>query len=138
VGARILIVEDNVHDLALIDFLLSAFGHVPLRAVDGPEGVELALEERPDLILMDIILPLIDGFEAMRLIRAEPELDGVPVVALTILGSPVERRAALSAGFDGFIVKPIAPESFVDEVDAYVPEALRSNRAPREQEQANR
>ena len=125
-GARILIVEDNEHDLALVRFLLKAFGHEPLRARGGREGVDLAARERPDLILMDILMPLIDGFEAMRLIRAEPELAHTPIVALTILGSRMEREAALKAGFDGVIVKPIAPESFVGEVDEYVPAALRS------------
>ena len=130
-GARILIVEDNEHDLALVRFLLDAFGHQPLRAQGGREGVELAKRERPDLILMDILMPLIDGFEAMRLIRAEPDLAETPIVALTTLGSSMEREAALRAGFDGVIVKPIVPESFVGEVDAYIPTALRSGGSDR-------
>ena len=130
-GARILIVEDNEHDLALVRFLLDAFGHQPLRAQGGREGVELAKQEGPDLILMDIRMPLVDGFEATRMIRAEPELAGTPIVALTILGSSMEREAALRAGFDGVIVKPIVPESFVGEVDAYIPTALRSGGSDR-------
>ena len=71
-------------------------------------------------------MPVIDGFDALRLIRAEPELAATPIVALTILGSGRDRDAALRAGFDGVIEKPIAPESFVGEVNAYVPAPLRS------------
>lgn len=111
---RILAIEDNVHDRSLVAFLLTAFGYDALTAERGAEGVETARRELPDLILLDILMPGMDGFATLRALREEPLLKRTPVVALTILSSAEERRTALAAGFDGYIAKPILPEGFAE------------------------
>jgi CheY-like chemotaxis protein len=127
-GARILLIEDNMHDRSLVAFLLKAFGHLPLVAATGAEGLELARSEDPDLILMDILMPGMDGYETLQAIRRDPELAGKRVVAVTILSSPGQREALLAAGFDGYIPKPLLPEEFADQLDEHVPAHLRSRR----------
>jgi two-component system cell cycle response regulator len=124
--ARILVVEDNSENLELIRFLLAAFGHEPLLTTGAREGLEAAMAERPDLILMDIQMPEMDGFEALAEIRAQPAVAATPVVALTALAMVGDRERALRAGFDGYITKPIRPEAFVAEIDRFLPEELRS------------
>jgi two-component system cell cycle response regulator len=125
--ARILVVEDNPDNLELIRFLLIAFGHEPLLTTGGREGVEAAQAERPDLILMDIQMPEMDGFEALGEIRAQPAVAATPVVALTALAMVGDREHALRGGFDGYITKPIQPERFVLEVETFLPYGLRSS-----------
>jgi CheY-like chemotaxis protein len=128
VGASILLIEDNRDNLELINFLLSALGHTPRLAVSGPRGIEAAKRELPDLILLDIQMPEMDGFEVLRIIRTDPALSSTPVVALTAVAMVGDRETGLRAGFDGYITKPITPEAFADELDAYLAPELRSRR----------
>jgi CheY-like chemotaxis protein len=119
--ALILIVEDNPTNLALMEYLLRAFGHTPRTASNGTAGVALAKHERPDIILMDLHMPGIDGFEAASQIRGIPELAGVPLVAVTASAMVGERDSILARGFDGYIAKPITPETFVEQVERFLP-----------------
>jgi two-component system cell cycle response regulator DivK len=125
-GSRILVIEDNPTNLELMTYLLNAFGHATLTAGDGRAGVEAALRELPDLILCDLALPLLDGFGVVRWLRAEPTLLGVPVVAVTASAMVGDRDKVIATGFDGYISKPITPETFVAEVERYLPEGGRS------------
>jgi len=118
--ARILIIEDNAANLELMMYLLKAFGHAPLSAGNGEEGLALARSERPDLIVCDIQLPGIDGYSVAAQINADSGLRGIPVVAVTALAMVGDRDKVLAAGFDGYISKPIAPESFVAQVEAFL------------------
>ncbi len=111
-GARVLVVDDRSEDLSLATFLLRAFGHEPLQARGAREALDVALQERPDLILMDLLMPELDGYEALELLRAESRLPRTPIVAVTVLTSPERREQALRAGFDGYIPKPILPTEF--------------------------
>ena len=124
--ARILVVEDNPANLALMDYLLRAFGYSVLVAKDGPQGIEVADVERPDLILMDLQLPTMTGFEAARRIRASTAGGSVPIVAVTAFAMVGDRERVLGEGFDGYISKPINPETFVGQIEAFVPQALRA------------
>jgi CheY-like chemotaxis protein len=117
--ARILIIEDNPANLELMVYLLKAFGHVPVTARDGAEGLALA-GERPDLILCDIQLPDVDGWELARRMRADPALAAVPLVAVTALAMVGDRDRVLQAGFDGYLSKPIEPETFVSSVESFL------------------
>jgi CheY-like chemotaxis protein len=108
-GRRVLIVEDNPANLALMEYLLRAGGFSVLTASDGEAGVALALRERPDVILMDLLMPTLNGFEAFTRIRKMPELRQVVVIAVTALASASERDGILAHGFDGCIAKPITP-----------------------------
>jgi len=117
---RALIVEDNDNNLYLIRFILEKNGYEVLEAKCGIEGVELAVSEKPDFIIMDIQLPDIDGLEATRRIR-ESEADGkIPIIALTSYALPGDREKALEAGCTGYIEKPIVPETIITEIKRYL------------------
>ena len=117
---RILVVEDNETNIYLISFILRKNGYEVTEARTGEEGVELAIKEKPDLIIMDIQLPGIDGLEATRKIR-ESEADGeVPIIALTSYAMTGDRERALKAGCTGYIEKPINPDTFISEIKKYL------------------
>ncbi|MGD1055828.1 MAG: response regulator [Solirubrobacteraceae bacterium] len=120
--SSILVVEDNEDNITLVDFLLKAHGYAPLLARDGSEGLRLALEHRPDLVLLDIRMPGMDGFEVARAIRADARLNHTRVVAVTASAMVGDREQIVAAGFDGYIDKPIDPESFMAEVELWLPE----------------
>ena len=103
---RILVVEDNELNLKLVRDVLSHAGHQVVEARSGEQGVELAAECRPDLILMDLQLPGIDGTETLRQLRASPLTQEVPVVAVTAFAMREDRERAARSGFDGYVEKP--------------------------------
>jgi two-component system cell cycle response regulator DivK len=112
----VLIIEDNDKNMKLARDVLQAKGFQTLEAVTGEDGVRLAKEHVPDLVLMDIQLPGINGIEAFRQLRADPKTARIPVVALTASVTPTDRSAITAAGFDAFIGKPISLKEFVDTV----------------------
>ena len=113
---RILVVEDNDKNLKLTRDVLEVAGYTVEVATTGEEAVAQALASVPDLILMDLQLPGMDGHEALARLRADPDTQRVPVVALTASAMPMDRERALSAGFDGFLEKPISVREFPDQV----------------------
>lgn len=119
-NAKILYIEDNEENMYLVTFMLKAHGHEVLQAWDGPEGVRVALDDRPDLILLDIQLPGMDGYETARRLRAEPGLAGIPIVALTSYAMAGDREKAMGAGCEGYIEKPINPDTFMIEIEAFL------------------
>ena len=117
---RILVVEDNETNLYLIRFMLEKSGYEVIEAREGAVGVELAGKEKPDLILMDVQLPDMDGLEATKRIRAS-EADGeIPIIALTSYAMAGDREKALAAGCTGYIEKPINPDTFMAEIEKYL------------------
>jgi two-component system, cell cycle response regulator DivK len=104
---RILIVEDNEDNQELMRFLLERAGYDVISVENGLEGVEAARREKPDIILMDLSLPELDGWSAARQIKADAELKSTPLIAVTAHTLPGDRRKALDAGFDSYISKPI-------------------------------
>lgn len=116
----VLIVEDNEKNMKLARDILNAKGYETLEAATGEEGVRLAKERKPDLVLMDIQLPGINGIEALRQIRADALTAGIPVVALTASVTPTDRGAINAAGFDAFIGKPINLKEFLETVKRLV------------------
>ena len=112
----ILIIEDNEKNMKLARDVLQAKGYATLEAVNGEDGVRLALEHKPDLVLMDIQLPDINGVEAFRRIRANADTAKVPVVAFTASVTPMDRHRITDAGFDGFIGKPVNLKEFLETV----------------------
>lgn len=123
--ARILVIEDNPNNLELITYLLGAFGHGPIAAPDGGEGLAIARRETPDLILCDIQLPDINGYDLARQFKHDPALRSIPLVAVTSFAMVGDRERVLSAGFDGYISKPIDPQKFVRQVEAFLPDSQR-------------
>ena len=119
-GARILVVEDNPLNLKLVRDVLGAAGYDVVSATSGEEGLREATAQPPDLVLMDLQLPGIDGVETMRQLRAGPLEDDVPVVAVTASAMAEDQANAARAGFDGYIEKPISVRALVDEVEAFL------------------
>jgi two-component system cell cycle response regulator DivK len=114
----ILVVDDNRVNLKLATVLLEKAGYTVLAATDGEAGVRLAGEHGPDLVLMDIQMPGIDGFEATRRLRADPAMAKLKIVALTALAMKGDRERILAAGCDGYIAKPFHPAEFLEKVAA--------------------
>ena len=118
--ARVLVIEDNPASLDLTVYLLKAFGHTPLSARDGLEGIEVARRERPDLILCDIQLPGANGVEVCRALKQDPALQQIPLVAITAYAMVGDREKMLSEGFNGYLSKPINPETFIADMAPYL------------------
>ena len=123
--STVLIVEDNEKNMKLARDVLQAKGYQTLEAVTGEEGVKLAKEKKPDLVLMDIQLPGISGIEAFKQIRADAGARYLPVVALTASVTPTDRSAITAAGFDAFLGKPINLKEFLETVKRLVESAKK-------------
>jgi len=117
---RVLVVEDNETNLYLIRFILKKNGFEVIEARKGAEGVKLAVTEKPDLIMMDIQLPDINGLEVTKRIRASDAGSEVPIIALTSYALAGDREKALAAGCTGYIEKPINPETFMAAIKKYL------------------
>jgi two-component system cell cycle response regulator DivK len=118
--ARILVVEDNPLNLKLVRDVLGAAGYEVVAATSGEEGLRMAQERPPDLVLMDLQLPGIDGTETMRRLRKGPVADEVPVIAVTAFAMAEDQVNAARAGFDGYIEKPISVRALVGEVQGFL------------------
>jgi CheY-like chemotaxis protein len=129
-SARILLIEDNAANLDLMTYLLRAFGHDVVTETDGAGGVAAAARHRPDLIICDMQLPGIDGFAVARLLKSDPLTRDIPLIAVTALAMVGDRDRVLAAGFDGYLAKPITPETFVRDIEVSLPEVKRS-KSPR-------
>jgi two-component system, cell cycle response regulator DivK len=117
---RILVVEDNERNLKLVRDVLQYAGYDVIAASSGEQGVALARERVPDLVLMDLQLPEMDGAEALRLLRDDPLTREIPVVAVTALAMKDDRERALDAGFDSYIEKPISVRALPDQVRGFL------------------
>lgn len=115
----VLLIEDNPQNRYLATFLLEHSGYRVAAAVDGPEGIRMALELLPDLILLDIQLPAMDGYAVARALRAIPALEQTPIVAVTSYAMVGDREKSLGAGCNGYIEKPINPDTFVAEIGRF-------------------
>ena len=111
--ARVLIVEDNPANMTLAVFLLESAGHSVIKAADAEAGLTLARNQQPQLILMDIQLPGMDGLEATRLLKQDDATRGIPVIALTALAMRGDEERIRAAGCDGYIAKPLAYKEFL-------------------------
>ena len=118
-GQTILVVEDNEKNMKLFRDVLTATGYTTLEATTGRRAVELASEHRPDLVLMDIRLPDIDGVDALSRLRAEERTAWIPVLALTAQAMHGDEARFLAAGFDGSVSKPVDVMEFIETVGRY-------------------
>ncbi len=121
--ATILLVEDNEDNRIVYSTILEYAGHHVVEAPDGETGVALARSERPDLILMDISIPLLDGWEATRILKADPDTRHIPIVALTAHALEEDREKAREVGCDGYIAKPAEPRVVLAEVQRFLAKA---------------
>jgi len=121
-GECVLVVEDNEKNMKLFRDVLEAQGYTPLEATSGEDAVALAAEREPALVLMDIQLPDIDGIEALRRLRRDERTARIPVLALTAQAMQGDREDFLSAGFDGYLSKPVNLPEFLATVRRYCEE----------------
>ncbi len=128
--AQILIIEDNETSLDLMVYLLKAYGYMPIVARDGREGLQAATGKAPDLIICDLHIPKMDGYEVGRQLKSHPALRKVPLIAVTAQAMVGDRDKVLASGFDGYLPKPIVPETFVRQLEAFLRPEQRSNQLP--------
>lgn len=115
--ARILVIEDDPASLELLKYLLESAGHDVRTASDGAAGLHAALAGEYELVLCDLQMPELTGFEVIARLRADPRRNEVPVIAVTAYSMPGDRDAVIAAGFDGYMTKPVDPQSFVGEIN---------------------
>ena len=118
---RILVVEDHEENRRIVRDLLTSAGYEMIEAVTGEEGVKLAETQRPDLILMDIQLPGLDGYEATRRIKANPALSRIPIIAVTSYALSGDDVKAREAGCDAYVTKPFSPRALLAKIREYLP-----------------
>lgn len=106
-SGRILVVEDNIDNMTLISDVLQSLNYDVIQATDGEQGIKMTRQEKPDLILMDLSLPRMDGWAATRHIKSDPDLQHIPIIALTAHAMVGDRERALNAGCDDYVSKPI-------------------------------
>jgi len=119
--ARVLVIEDNASNMTLATFLLQSAGHTVLGATDAEAGLTVAREQLPELILMDIQLPGMDGLQATALLKGDPATSTIPVIALTALAMKGDEERIRAAGCDGYIAKPMRYQEFLAVIDATLP-----------------
>ena len=118
--ARLLVVEDNPTNLELMRYLLTHHGHEVEAAHNGEDGARRAQQLRPDIVLCDLRMPLLDGYGLLKRVRADRALDDVVVIAVTAYSMPDDRKRVAEAGFDGHLTKPITPETVVGQIERFI------------------
>jgi two-component system, cell cycle response regulator len=124
--AKVLIVEDNVANLELMRYLMDAFGYTTIHARNGREALDIMASDRPDIVLCDIQMPEVDGYEVVRQIKGSETTREIPVIAVTAFAMVGDREKMLAAGFDGYISKPIEPEKLIQQMESYLRVEQRS------------
>ncbi len=117
---RVLVVEDNENNMKLLCLVLEKYGYEPIQAFTGEEGVEKAIAEKPDLILMDVQLPDINGMEAVKRLRMRDDLQKIPIIAITSYAMAGDREMILDMGCNGYFEKPIDPLTLMDDIEKIV------------------
>lgn len=117
---KVLIIEDNEQNIYLLTFLLEKNGFQVIQARNGLDGISMADVEKPDLILLDIQLPVMDGYAVARELRKGPALLGTPIIAVTSFAMPGDKEQAIQAGCTGYIEKPINPDTFVSQISIFL------------------
>jgi len=134
--ANIVIIEDTPANLELMSYLLEAFGHTVMTATDGGDGLNLVQRTRPALIICDVHLPKVDGYEVARTLKGDASFASIPLLAVTALAMVGDREKGMAAGFDGYLYKPIEPETFVADVERFLGADLRGQ-SPSQQPSGN-
>lgn len=121
-GEKILVIEDNEQNMYLMHFLLESNGYTVIEALNGQVGIQKAIDEHPDVILLDIQLPEMDGYQIAKILRKTPDIDTIPIIAVTSYAMAGDREKILAAGATDYIEKPINPATFVDQIKIHLKE----------------
>lgn len=119
-GKTVLLVEDNEDNRIVYSTILEHFGYHVIEALNGEEGIAKARSEKPDLILMDISIPIIDGWEATQVLKRDPTTRSIPIIALTAHALAADREKAMEVGCDSYLAKPCEPKAVVSEVRKFI------------------
>jgi two-component system alkaline phosphatase synthesis response regulator PhoP len=117
---KILVVDDEAYLLQILDFSLGAEGYDVVTAEDGEQAIQKAKTEQPDLIVLDIMMPKIDGYEACRKLKQDPGMKDVPVILLTAKGRDIDRKLGLEVGADDYITKPFSPSKLLEKIGSFL------------------
>ena len=115
---RILVVDDEIYIVHILDFSLGMEGYEVLTALDGEQALEKARQEHPDLIVLDIMMPKLDGYETCKMLKAEPGTKDIPVILLSAKGRNVDQKIGFEVGADDYITKPFSPRKLVERINA--------------------
>ena len=115
---RILVVDDEIYIVHILDFSLGMEGYEVLTALDGEQALEKARVEKPDLIVLDIMMPKLDGYETCKILKAEPDTKDIPVILLSAKGRNVDQKIGFEVGADDYITKPFSPRKLVERINA--------------------
>jgi two-component system, cell cycle response regulator DivK len=118
--AKILVIEDNEQNMYLVNFILEKYGYQVIQARNGADGIVAAKNNKPDIVLLDIQLPVMDGYAVARELRKNEDLARTHIIAITSYAMPGDREHALEAGCSGYIEKPINPDTFVAQIEGYL------------------
>jgi len=117
---KVLVVDDEEYIQHILNFSFGAEGYEVITAADGEEAVTVARSEKPDIIVLDIMMPKMDGYEACKQIKADPQTQNIPVILLTAKGREVDRKLGAEAGADDYVVKPFSPGRLIERVEGFI------------------
>jgi two-component system alkaline phosphatase synthesis response regulator PhoP len=117
---KVLVVDDEEYIQHILNFSLGAEGFEVITAADGEEAVTIARSERPDIIVLDIMMPKMDGYEACKQIKGDPHTKDIPVILLTAKGREADRKLGAEAGADDYVVKPFSPGRLIERVEGFI------------------
>ncbi|MBU1099190.1 MAG: response regulator [Bacteroidetes bacterium] len=121
---KVLIIEDNEQNMYMLSYLLESENYEVIQAYSGPEGIDMAKNIKPDIILLDIQLPEMDGYAVAQKLREAEKLKEIPIIAVTSYAMPGDKDKAIESGATGYIEKPINPDTFISEMKSFLPTEL--------------
>ena len=124
---RILVVDDEIYIVHILDFSLGMEGYEVLTALDGEQALEKARAEKPDLIVLDIMMPKLDGYETCKALKSNPETKDIPVILLSAKGRNVDQKVGFEVGADDYITKPFSPRKLVERINAILGQTSRTD-----------
>jgi two-component system alkaline phosphatase synthesis response regulator PhoP len=115
---KILVVDDEIYIVHILDFSLGMEGYEVVTALDGEQGLEKARSQRPDLIVLDIMMPKLDGYETCKMLKADPETRSIPIILLSAKGRNIDQKIGFEVGADDYITKPFSPRKLVERINS--------------------
>ena len=124
---KILVVDDEIYIVHILDFSLGMEGYEVITALDGEQAIEQARNEKPDLIVLDIMMPKLDGYETCKILKSEKETRDIPVILLSAKGRNVDQKVGFEVGADDYITKPFSPRKLVERINAILGQSSRQD-----------
>ncbi|MGH7726247.1 MAG: response regulator [Candidatus Eiseniibacteriota bacterium] len=124
---RILVVDDEIYIVHILDFSLGMEGYEVVTALDGEQALERVAEQKPDLIVLDIMMPKLDGYETCKALKSQPETKDIPIILLSAKGRNVDQKTGFEVGADDYITKPFSPRKLVERINAILGQTSRTD-----------